>query len=149
MGRAAPAGFRRDRTGKSGGVTSAFRPGLGGAAKAVADRARSIVRLEVELAIAELKQKIRALGIGIALLAGAALLGLFALTFAVAAAAAAIATVLSVWLALLVIGGGLALAAGLLALVGVSLVRRASPPVPEQALEEARLTAEALHNGRN
>jgi len=123
------------------------RPGLGGAAKLVADRARSIVRLEIQLALAELKHKLVALGLGIALLAVGALFVLFALTFAIAAAAAALATALSVWLALLVVGGALLLLAGALGVVGVTLLRRASPPVPAQALEEARLTAEALRNG--
>jgi hypothetical protein len=146
----APAGgFRGPSPGKSGGVTSTFRPGLGGAAKAVADRARSLVRLEVQLALAELKQKVAALGLGIGLLAGAAFFGLFALALLIAAVAAAVATALAVWLALLVVAGGLLLLAGTLVLVGLSLLRKASPPVPRQALEEARLTAEALRDGGN
>jgi putative superfamily III holin-X len=123
------------------------RPGLGGAAKLVADRARSIVRLEIQLALAEVKHKLVALGLGIGLLAVGTLFVLLALTFAVAAAAAALATALSVWLALLVVGGCLLLLAGALGVAGVMLLRRGSPPVPEQALEEARLTAEALRNG--
>jgi len=67
--------------------------------------------------------------------------------FAVAAAAAAIATVLAVWLALLVMFGGLVLVAGLLGVIGARLLRKGSPPVPRQELEEARLTTEALRNG--
>ena len=149
MGGATACGFRAGGGGKSGAVSSASdRHGLGGAAKAVADRARSIVRLELQLALAELKHKLAALGLGIGLLATAGLIGLFVLGLVVAAAAAALATALAVWLALLVTAGGLALVAGALALVGRALVRKATPPVPEQALEEARLTAEALRNGR-
>ena len=55
------------------------RRGLGAAAKLVSERASSLVRLELQLAAAELKQKVVALGLGIALLVGAAVLGLFAL----------------------------------------------------------------------
>ena len=121
--------------------------GLGGAAKLVADRARSIVKLELELAAAELKRKVAALGLGIALLVGAAVFGLFALGFGLAAAAAAIATAVSTWLALLIVMGGLLLLAGALGVIGIGALRKGTPPVPEQALEEARLTTEALKNG--
>jgi hypothetical protein len=31
--------------------------------------------------------------------------------------------------------------------IGVVLLRRGAPPVPEQAIAEARLTTEALRNG--
>ena len=82
------------------------RPGLGGAAKLVADRARSIVRLEIELAVSELKRKVAALGIGIAMLVGAAIFVVFALGFALATIAAALATAVSTWLALLIVTGG-------------------------------------------
>lgn len=123
------------------------RPGLGSAMKLVADRARSIVRLELQLAAAELKQKVAALGIGIGLVVGSALFGFFAFGFALATITAAIATVLSTWLALLIVTGGLFLLAGALAAIGIGLIRKGSPPVPEQALAEARRTTEALKNG--
>jgi hypothetical protein len=123
------------------------RPGLAAAAKLVADRVRSIIRLELQLAAAELKKKVVALGLGIGLLVGAGLFGLFALGFGLAAAAAAIATALSTWLALLIVAGGLLLLSGVLGVLAVGALRRGTPPVPEQALEEARLTTEALKNG--
>jgi hypothetical protein len=121
---------------------------LGGAAKLVADRARSIVRLELQLAAAEVKRKAAALGVGIALLVGAAVFGLFALAFALATVAAAIATAVSTWLALLIVTGGLFLLVGVLAGVGIGAIRKGAPPVPEQAIAEAKLTAEAVKNGK-
>jgi hypothetical protein len=51
------------------------------------------------------------------------------------------------WLALLIVTGALVLVGGLLAAFGLASIRRGTPPVPEQALEEARLTAEAVKNG--
>jgi hypothetical protein len=130
-------------------IRAGERPGLGGAAKAVADRARSIVRLELQLAATELKRKVAALGIGIAMLVGAALFGFFALAFALATIAAAIATVLSTWLALLIVTGGLFLVVGGLATFGIGAIRKGAPPVPEQAITEAKLTAEAVKNGKH
>src|SRR5438034_722750 len=68
-------------------IPAGERPGLGAAAKLVADHGRAIVKLELALAAAELKKKVAALRLGIGLLAGAALFGLFALAFALAAGA--------------------------------------------------------------
>jgi hypothetical protein len=124
------------------------RRGIGAAAKLVSERASSLVRLELQLAAAELKQKVAALGLGIALLVGAAVFGLFALGFGLATAAAALATTVSTWLALLIVTGALFLLAGLLGAIGVGRLRKGTPPIPVQAIEEAKLTTEALKNGR-
>jgi hypothetical protein len=120
--------------------------GLGEATKQVADHASALFRLELELAALELKRKVAALGIGIGLVLAAAVFMLFALGFGLAAAAAAIATTLSTWLALLIVAGGLVLFAGLLAMLGIGGLRKGTPPVPEQAIREARLTTEALRS---
>jgi len=128
--------------------THAGERGLGAAAKAVSERVSSIVRLEIQLADSELKRKVVALGLGIALLVGAGVFLLFMLGFAFATVAAAFATFLSTWLALLIVTGILLLLAGLLGFLGITAVSKGSPPVPEQAIMEAKLTAEALKNGR-
>jgi uncharacterized BrkB/YihY/UPF0761 family membrane protein len=117
--------------------------GLSGATKRVADHARSIVQLELQLAASELKRKIAALAIGIGLAVGAALFGLLAILFGLAAATAGIATALPVWLSLLIMFGGVLL----LGAVGAALLRKGSKPVPEQAIAEAQLTTEALRDG--
>ena len=118
--------------------------GLGAAAKRVADHARQLAALEVELAILELKKKVAALGIGGALLAAAAILGLIGLGFLFATVAAALATVLATWLALLLTTLLLFVLAGILAAIGIGRVRKGSPPIPEQAIAEAKLTTEAV-----
>jgi hypothetical protein len=122
---------------------------FGGAAKVVADKARSIVQLELALAAAELKKKLIALGVGIGLLVAAALFGVLAVAFALATVAAALATVFSTWLALLIVTGGLLLLVGAFAVVGIRLVSKGTPPVPVQAIAEAKLTTEALRNGKH
>jgi hypothetical protein len=113
----------------------------------VAEHARRVVQLELELASLELKRKVAALGLGIVLLVASALLGLFALGFALAAAAAGLATFLPTWLALLLVAAGLLLLAGALAATGIARLKKGSPPVPELALLEAKLTTEALKHG--
>jgi membrane-bound ClpP family serine protease len=122
--------------------------GLGAAAKAVSERVSSIVRLEIQLALSEIKTKLAALGLGIGLLVGAGIFALFMLGFLLASIAAGFATFLPTWAALLIVAGILLLTAGLLGLLGVTALSKGTPPVPEQAIEEAKLTTEALKNGR-
>jgi predicted PurR-regulated permease PerM len=127
--------------------TQSGERGLGAAARAVSERVSSIVRLEIELAVSELKRKVVALGVGIGLLVGAGLFLVFMLGFAFATIAAALATFLSTWLALLIVTGILLLLAGVLGFLGVTSISKGTPPVPEQAIAEAKLTTEALKNG--
>jgi uncharacterized membrane protein YqjE len=118
--------------------------GVGGAVKEVSERASSIVRLELELAALELKQKAANLGFGIGLVAGAALVGLYAIGFLFATIAAALAIVLDTWLALLIVFLGLLVVTGVLVLLGVKRLQKGTPPVPKQAIEEAKLTKDAV-----
>ena len=125
------------------------QPGLAEAVHHVADHATALAKLQARLAVQEIRQKVVSVGIGAGLLVCAAFFGLVALTIGIAAGVAALALVLPVWASLLIVGGGLLLLSGLLGLIGVGLVRRGSPPVPEQAIAEAKLTTEALRNGRH
>ena len=123
--------------------------GVGPAAKQVAEHASSLARLELEPAILELKKKVAALGIGIGLGGGAVLFVVFALGFTFATIAAGLATAMSTWLALLITTAILFGLSGLLAVLAVTLIQKATPPLPEQAIEEARLTTEALKSDGN
>jgi protein-S-isoprenylcysteine O-methyltransferase Ste14 len=118
--------------------------GVGEAAKTVAEHASALVRLEIELASLELKRKVIALGVGIALAAGAALFLLYMLGFVFATIAAGLATTVSTWLALLITAGILLVLAGILGALAVGRFKKGTPPVPEQAILEAKLTADAL-----
>ncbi len=125
-------------------------PGLGATVKSVSERASSLVRLELELAALELKRKVVSLAVGIGLALTAAVLMVFALGFGLATIAAGIATALPWWAALLIVTAGIVLVAGLLGLLGVRSIKKGTPPVPELALMEAKLTSEALKgNGRH
>jgi hypothetical protein len=114
------------------------------AARNVAEHASSVAKLELELAALELKKKVAAFGVGIGLGVGAALLAFFMVGFGLATIAAALATFLSWWLALLIVTGALLLLAGLLGMLALGAIKKGSPPVPEQAIQEAKLTTAAL-----
>jgi hypothetical protein len=122
---------------------------VGAAAKHVAEHASTLARLELELAAMELKKKVAALGIGIGLGAGALVMLVFGLGFAYATIAAALATFMPTWLALLCVTAFLFLKAGVLGLLALRNVKKGTPPVPQQAIEEARRTTEALKNDGN
>jgi len=123
--------------------------GVGPAAKQVAEHASSLARLELELAALELKKKAANFGTGIGLGLGGALFAVFTLGFAFATIAAGLATTVSTWLALLITTGILLVLTAVLAGVGVLLIRKSTPPLPEQAIEEARRTTEALKRNGN
>jgi uncharacterized membrane protein YqjE len=117
---------------------------LGAAAKQVAEHASTLARLELELAATELKTKVAALGKGAVFGAGALFFVLYAIGFLFATIAAALATFLPTWLALLVVTIVLLLGAGLLGFLAMKSLKRGTPPVPEQAIEEAKMTTAAL-----
>ena len=125
-------------------ATEPANASLGSAAKEVAEHASALVRLEVELAKLEVNRKLAALGAGIGLGLGAAVVAVYMVGFLFATIAAGLATFLDVWLALLIVTLFLLLVAGVLGLLAVNRIKKGAPPLPEQAIEEAKLTSEAL-----
>jgi uncharacterized membrane protein YqjE len=122
---------------------------LGQSAKQIAEHASALARLEVRLAALELSRKAKSLALGIALAVAALLLLLYALGFGLASIAAAIP--LSTWASLLIVTAGLLLIIAVLGFFAVQAFKHGTPPVPEQAIAEAKLTTEAIKgsNGRS
>jgi uncharacterized membrane protein YqjE len=124
--------------------TTESNHGLGAVAKDVAEHASSLFRLELELASLEIKKKVTNLGLGIGLGLAAAVFALYGLGFLFATIAAALATAMSTWLAILIVTLGLFVVASILGLFAVNRIKKGTPPVPEQAIREAKLTTDAL-----
>jgi len=117
--------------------------------KEVAEHAGAVARLEAKLALVELKGKLAALRLGAGMLVGAAIFGLFTLGFAAATIAAGLATTLPIWLALVLVTGGFLTLTASLAGLGLRAIKKGTPPIPEQAIEEAKLTTQAVKsNGK-
>ncbi len=76
----------------------------------------------------------------------AAVLIVYAIGFAFASAAAGINEALPLWLSLLIVAGLLLLFAAIAGFLAVRSAKKASPPKPEQAIEEAERTVEALRS---
>lgn len=128
----------------SGSDHGSRRGGIVDSVRRVVTHASALVRLERELARAELERKGASLGAGSALAVAAGVLSLFALGFGLAALAAALALAVDWWLALLIVFLILVLIVVVLLLVARSLVRAGTPLKPEQAIAEAQLTKEML-----
>jgi hypothetical protein len=121
--------------------------GIGGiraAAQRVADHARTLARLEVELAQAEMRQKGAKAGAGIAMFVVAAMLGFIALETVIALLTAVLAIWLPVWAAILIMLGVVVLAAGGIAYMGSRLLKSASPLAPTEAIAQAKKIPEAI-----
>jgi len=128
---------------------TAEKNGLGAVARQVAEHASSLFRLELELAQLEIKKKVTSLGLGIALAVGAAVFAFYGLGFLFATIAAGLATAMSTWLAILIVTCGLFLVGAVLGLLAVNRIQKGTPPIPEQAILEAKLTTEALKSDGN
>jgi hypothetical protein len=114
--------------------------------KSVVRRSQSLARLNVELAKLEAKKKATALGVAAGLALLAVVLVVYAIGFAFASAAAGISEALPLWLSLLIVAGLILPLAALAGFLAVRFAQKASPPQPDQAIEEAKLTAEALRS---
>nr|WP_198550324.1 phage holin family protein [Streptomyces silvensis] len=97
-----------------------------------------LVRGELRLAQAEMKEKGRHYGKGSGLFGGAGLVGFLTLQALVAAAIAGLAVPLPVWAAALIVGGVLGALAGVLALTGKKEISEAAPPAPEQTIQNVK-----------
>jgi uncharacterized membrane protein YqjE len=97
-----------------------------------------LVRGELRLAQAEMKEKGKRYGKGGGLFGGAGLVGFLTLQALVTTVIAALAVPLPVWAAALIVTAVLGTIAAVMALTGKKQVSRAAPPTPEQTIENVK-----------
>jgi uncharacterized membrane protein YqjE len=117
---------------------------LGELIKQLSEQTSSLVRKELELARAEMTQKVKAAGMGAGMFVGAALFGVLALGSLTACLILALSEVMEGWLAALIVTAAYAIVAGVLAFVGKRKVGEATPPLPEQTKESVREDVEEM-----
>lgn len=103
-----------------------------------------LIRDEMQLARLEMARKGKQAGIGAGLLGGSGLIALYGVGCLLACAIIAISGVLAAWLAALIVGAALLLVSGIAALIGRGRLRRATPPVPEEAVGSVRADVEEI-----
>ena len=122
--------------------------GVANATKEFVERARSIVRLEIELALLEIKTKLTRIGVGIGLAAGAARRrGLRGRLPRSRPSPLRLALALPLWASLLIVSVTLFGITAVLGLLGIRSIKAGAPPMPEEAIEEAQLTTQAVVDG--
>lgn len=98
----------------------------------------TLVRQELRLAQAEMKDKGKKAGIGAGLLGGGAVLALGAYGALVAGLVLLLGEAVDMWAAALIVSGGMFVVAALLGLGGKKEVTQAVPPKPEAAMESVQ-----------
>jgi protein-S-isoprenylcysteine O-methyltransferase Ste14 len=117
----------------------------------VSSKASLLVREEIELAKAEVSQKVKRLGIGAGLIAVAGVFMFFFLFFLLHMLAIGIADWfdLRLWVGYAAVCILLLVFAGLLALIAMRAFKKGSPPTPQMAIDEAKKTRAAIEEARS
>ena len=110
-------------------------PTLGAIVHDLTTQVPELIRSEIRLAQAEMAEKGNRAGVGIGMFSAAGLLAFFGLAALITTAILALALVLDAWLAALIVGVVLLLAAGGFALTGKNKVSEATPAAPQRAVE--------------
>jgi hypothetical protein len=120
---------------------------LGDLVSQVSENASILVREEIELARAEIEQKVRRLAVGAAVGAAAGFFLFFSLVFALHALAWGLNDIVdSLWIGFLITAGILLLLAGLAGFIASRAFKAGAPPTPDLAIEEAKRIRETLEH---
>jgi hypothetical protein len=104
----------------------------------------TLVRDELALARAEMTEKLAHAGKGAGLFGGAGVVSLYGVFGLLAGVVLLLARVMPAWGAAFVVGAALLLVAGAMAVMGRGQVRKATPPVPEGAVQGVRTDIETV-----
>ncbi|MEU8268496.1 phage holin family protein [Sphaerisporangium sp. NPDC049002] len=106
-----------------------------------------LVRDEIRLGTLELTRKGKRAGRGAGLFGGAGVVALYGGGALVAAVILLIAQVLTAWIAAVIVGVALLIVAAVLALTGKSQVSKATPPLPQEAIQGFKADVDAVKEG--
>lgn len=111
---------------------------VGDLVQRLSQQTATLVRQELRLAQAEMKEKGKRAGIGAGLLGAGGAITLYAVGALVAGTIMLIGEVVALWLAAFIVAGVLLLVAGVMALAGKKQVDEATPPKPEATIESVQ-----------
>jgi MFS family permease len=118
--------------------SDATQASLGELVQRLSQQTATLVRQEMRLAQAELKEKGKRAGIGAGLFGGAGVVALAAFGAMVAGLILLLGEAVAMWISAFIVTGALAVLAGVMALVGKNQVAQATPPKPEAAIESVQ-----------
>ena len=123
---------------KSAGQAATPEHSTGELVKMVTEQVSVLVRDELKLAQLEMGTKAKQAGKGMGMLGGGGLIALYGVACLIACVIIAISHSLQAWLSALIVGAALLLIAAVLAVLGRSHVRKATPPMPTQAVDSVK-----------
>jgi hypothetical protein len=103
-----------------------------------------LVSREIDLIKAEMIAKLKALGVGAGLIAGALVVLLGMLGVLLTAAILALSQVMPGWLAALLVAAVLLIIAVILGLIGYRVLKRGIPPVPTESIDSIKRDYRAI-----
>ena len=112
--------------------------------KLMSEQVSVLVRDELKLAQVEITGKGKQAAQGAGMFGASGLTAFYGVGCLLACVIIAISGVVSAWLAALIVGAALLAAAGGAALVGKGRMRKAAPPVPEQAVAGVKADVEEI-----
>jgi hypothetical protein len=112
--------------------------------KMMTEQVSVLIRDELKLAQLEMTSKGKQAALGAGMYGTSGVVALYGVGCLLACAIIAISGVVAAWLAALIIGVALLVVAGLAALLGRQRMRKASPPVPAQAVADVKADVEEI-----
>src|SRR5918995_1868445 len=106
--------------------------------KEFSDQATALLRKEIALAKVEVAEKGKKAAVGAGMFGGTGVFGFYAFGALTACVILALATAVAAWLAALIVAVVYGAIAGVLALRGRAQMQRATPPLPEQAVDSTK-----------
>ena len=103
-----------------------------------------LVQREIELVKTEIVAKLKALGVGVGVLAAALLVVLAMLGVLLTAAIFALSEVMPGWLAALLVAAVLLIIAVILGLIGYRILKKGIPPFPSESIDSLRRDLRAI-----
>jgi uncharacterized membrane protein YqjE len=123
---------------KSAGQAATPEHSTGELVKMVTEQVSVLVRDELKLAQLEMTAKGKQAGKGVGMMGGGGLVALYGVACLIACVIIAISHSLQAWLSALIVGAALLLTAAVLAALGRSHMRKATPPMPTQAVDSVK-----------
>jgi hypothetical protein len=103
-----------------------------------------LIRDELKLAQLEMSRKGKEAALGAGMFGASGVVAFYGVGCLLACAIIAISGVLAAWLAALIVGAALLAIAGTMALLGKGRMRKAAPPLPEQAVADVKADVEEI-----
>jgi uncharacterized membrane protein YqjE len=137
----------------NGSVPGSAEKSLGEIVNEISEKATLLVREEIELAKAEVTQKMSRIAKGAALAAVGGVFLVFMLIYFLHWLALFLDDILNVnpsgvWIGYAIVTGALLLLGAIALLLALRFFKRGTPPTPQLAIEEAKRTRQALEEAR-